>query len=211
MEAKNQASKSPAKERKMTEKGFLHKSQGKIAADAFLAAHRQWLETGELALATTPILRKLDQGEILPTPALHEVQVAVMNHMVAMAHRKTVEAKNAPAAKPKNWTTTIFNAKGEVQTRIKEDGEVEDLIKGFDLSSDADRWADRRLVEGASDWYAEVTHAMMPIKTVILRDDAMARVFKKVGSPVMKRVGGTTSSLSFRPKAHEDRSRFSAG
>lgn len=202
------------KTRNMTERGFLHKAGGKVSADAFLAQHRAWLETGERAMVTTPILRMLDEKEVMPTPALEQIRAAVLNHMVAKAVSKAEDQilNPKPGAKPKNWTSTIFDAKGEIQTRINEKGEKEDLIKGFDLSSDADRWADRRLVEGASDWYAEVTHAMMPITTVIRRDDAMSRIFKIAKGPSMKaQPKGGSGRLSFGVKVKEDRARFSSG
>jgi hypothetical protein len=205
------------KERNMTEKGFLHKSNGKIAADAFLAQHRAWLETGELAMVTTPILRKLDDKEVLPTPALDEIRTVVFNHMIAKAAAKAEDSILNPktggrSAAPKNWVSKILNEKGEIQTRVTEKGETEELEKGFDLSSDADRWSDRRLVECSSDCYAVVSHSMMPIETIIRRDDAMSRIFKIAKGPSMKaQPKGGSGRLSFGVKVKEDRARFSSG
>lgn len=208
------------KERVMTPKGFLHKSTTKAAnsALAFLNQHRQWLLTGELAKTTMPILAKVDSGEIMPTPALPLIQKAVMDHMHEESKRKGEESmRRAEEVTPANWTATILNAKGEVCTRINAKGETEDLIMGFEKSNDADRWCDRRLVEGAPDWYGVVQHATMknkdgdPISTVILRNDAMARVLATSKGPVMKQTSKSAGALSFRPKARPDHFHFSKG
>lgn len=201
------------KVRVMTPRGFLHKASGKISADAFLAQHRAWLESGELAPLTTPILRELDAKVTLPTPALEVIKMVVLNHMLAKEADKAEEAilNPAPAAKPKAWEATVYNAKGEIQSRTKEDGEEEDLQKGFDSSSDADRWSDRRLFDGASDWFAVVRHTTMPLETTILRDDAIARILKQPRGPAMKSQAKSAGKLSFGVKVHNDRSVFSKG
>lgn len=210
-----------SKERKMTAKGFLHKAGGKISAEGFLAQHRAWLETGELASLTSPILRKLDDKEILPTPALEAVKAVVLGHMIASEVRKGEEAiakREAAGEKPKkNWVATIYNAKGEVCTRQNAKGETEDLEESFDNSSDADRWTDRRLFEGAPDWYGIVSHTSLinkegePLHTVVMRDDAIARILKTPKGPAVRRTGGSTSKLSFGVKATQDRAYFSRG
>lgn len=209
------------KERAMTPKGFLHKSTTKAAnsALAFLNQHRAWLLTGELAKSTMPILAKVDSGELMPTPALPMIQKAVMDHMHEESKRKGEESmrKAAEGPEPKNWIATILNSKGEVCTRINAKGEVEDLTTSFEKSNDADRWCDRRLVEGAPDWYGVVHHATMtnkdgePISTVILRGDAMARVLATSKGPVMKQTSKSAGALSFRPKARPDHFHFSKG
>jgi hypothetical protein len=200
------------KERVMSPKGFLHKATTKAAnsAEGFLAQHRAWLETGDLAQFTSPILRKLDEKEILPTPALEAIKVIVLDHMIASEIRKGEEAidkrENGAPVTPKNWTVTIYTSKGdEVQS------------KGFELAQEADRWADRRLFEGASDWYAVVNHATLLNKngellnTVILRNDAMARLFKQARGPVMKPKPTSGGKLSFGVKCGNDVAKFSHG
>lgn len=211
------------KERVMSPKGFLHKTTTKAAASAtaFLSQYREWLSTGEVAIVTAPILAKLDSKELMPTPALNEIINAVYTHMVVSEIRKGEEAmarrEAGPQSTPKNWIVTVFDKNGKVATRINAKGEVEELTKSFDLGQDADRWADRRLVEGEPDCIAVVQHATIlnkhgePLSQTILRGDAMARAFKVQGGPVMRKTGGTTSSLSFRPKAHNDVSKFSHG
>lgn len=201
------------KERKMTPKGFLHKCSTKAAnsAIAFLAAHRSFLETGELAEYTSPILAKLDSRELLPTPALKEIQYAVMTHIFESDRQKLEEKVQAqqegsPKSTRKSWMATIYDAAGVIQSRTKDDGEVEDLVKGFDLSSDADRWVDRRLFEGASDWYGEVSHTVIPnVCTRIERQDAIARILKTKKGPTVQVRGKSTKTLGFGVKAKPTR------
>lgn len=223
------------KERVMTPKGFLHKTTTKAAASAsaFLAQYREWLTTGEVAVATMPILTKLDQDkaaalaakqdtESLATASLNLIINAVHTHMLMVEIRKGEEAmarrEAGPQSTPKNWIVTVYDSKGNVATRVNAKGETEELTKSFDKGQEADRWADRRLVEGEPDCIAVVQHATImnrhgePLSQTILRGDAMARVFgERKPGPVMRKTGGTTSSLSFRPKAHNDVSKFSHG
>jgi hypothetical protein len=201
-------------ERKMTLKGWLSKSNGKVSAAGFLAQHREFLTTGDLAPFTSPILAKLDKGELLPTPALHEVQSVVLSHILA-ADAVKGEAKlrkdQEEPKKSKPWTATIFDAKGEVQTRVKENGEIEDLIKSEDNSSALERWCDRRLFDGAPDWYAVMTHNVLNVTTTISRDQAIARILRKPTSAVCKTTGGSTSKLGFGVKAKNFVAKFSHG
>ena len=218
MADKNQASKSPAKERKMTPKGFLHKTTTKAAnsAIAFLAQYRDYLTTGEVASATSPIIAKVDRGELLPTPALKEIQYAVMSHIIESDKAKADKAaegdSHTTGGTRKPWRATVYNAAGEVETRTKDNGEVEDLIKGCDLSSEADRWADRRLFEGTHGWYAIVEHTIIPnISSRIERADAMARILKQPKGPTVAVRGKSTKTLGFGVKVKESRASFSRG
>jgi hypothetical protein len=209
-------------ERKMSPKGFLHKTTTKAAASAtaFLAQHRAWLETGELALFTTPILRKLDEKAIMPTPALEEIKVVVLAHHLAEETRKAEEAM-VRADQPKvrkNYIATVYNSKGEVQYRENGNtGEPIELVETFDLSTQAEGWADRRLFDGASDWFAVIEATKMfrkdgePLATTIMRDDAIARILRVKKGPVMKSKPQSTSKLSFGVKAKGDHVQFSRG
>ena len=206
------------KVRNMTPRGFLHKASGKIGASAFLAQHRAWLESGELASHTTPILRKMDEKDILPTPCLEAIKAIVLGHMLAVDSAKAEDAiLNPKVGVVKPWMATVYNAKGEIQSRTKEDGSEEDLQKTFDTSSDADRWTDRRLFDGASDWYGVVAHTSIinrhgdPLSTVIMRDDSMGRILQVSKGPVMKGQSKSAGKLSFGVKVHNDRSVFSKG
>ena len=208
------------KTRTMTPKGFLAKMNTKAAQSAigFLAQYRDYLTTGEVAESTSAIIAKVDSGELMPTPAMQEIGYAVMTHIIQsdaakMDAKLNGEAKGGRVSKPKNWVVTVYDEKRVIQTRINAKGEVEDLIKGFDMAQDADRWADRRLYEGASDWFAEVVHSFIPnVGSIIERADAIARIEKKPKGPAIHQKGKSTKSLGFGPgKAHQTRVSFSQG
>ena len=219
---------SEKKERKMTPKGFLAKTTTKAAnsAWAFLSQYREYLTTGELKDKASPILVKLDSAraealsqmkdcEGLAKASLKEIQNAVMTHIIesdARKMEKVQEQAQEPGSQTKKpWIATIYNADGEVQTRIKDNGDEEDLIKGFDLSQAADRWCDRRLFDGRSDWYAEVTHASLPIHTRIERQESIARILKQPKGPTVQVKGKSTKTLGFQHKAKDLRVFFSRG
>ena len=213
----------------MTIKGFLAKMNSKAGNSAigFLAAHREWLLTGELASVTSPILSQMDSGELMPTPCLDAVARAVMNHMFAGEKAKaeasivkqeekalsdaSEEESEGKAKKVYNWMAVIYDSRGNVCTKVNSDGETEDLIKGFDLAQDSDRWACRRLVECESETYAEVTHRVAQCTTIIERSEAMAIIFAKKKGPVVRQPPKGGGSLSFRPKVRETRVTFSHG
>jgi hypothetical protein len=205
------------KPRAMSPKGFLAKTQTKAAnsAIAFLAQYREYMMTGELSSKLSPIVAKVDGGELLPTPALKEIQYAVMTHIIEADTARMEQSQHTVGTRTGTrnpWRAVILNEAGEVQTRVKEDGEEEDLIKGFDLVSDADRWVDRRLFEGASDWHGEVDHTVIPnIHTRCERQDSIARMLKQLKGPTVAHKGKSTKTLGFGVKAKETRVSFSRG
>jgi len=211
------------KPRAMSVKGFLHKASTKAASSAiaFLAAHRAWLETGDLAEVTSPILRLLDERQIMPTPALEEIKRAVLTHHLrveARAAEKKLEAAVSEGEKPKKpWTATIYDSKGLVAQERNSKGEIVDLEMSFELASDADRWVDRRLFEGAPDWYGVIQSSVLfradgdPIATTVMRSDAIARILKQPPKGVAKKTGVNDNRLSFGVKVHQTRSHFSHG
>lgn len=209
------------KKRNMTGRGFLHKASGKVSAIAFLTQHREWLTTGDLAPLTLPILIKLDSAEIMATPALESIKCVVLGHMMA---KDAVKAENAIINPPKEkkstkpWIATIYDAKGDIQFRLNGNtGEPIELQESFDTSSAADNWTDRRLVEGASDWFGVVAHTSVlnkfgePLATTVMRDDAMSRTFRINKGAVCKVKSKTTPTLGFGVKCSNDRSVFSKG
>ncbi len=210
-------------ERKMSAKGFLHKSNGKAAlnAVAFLAAHREWLQTGELALFTTPILLKVDSREMMPTPALEEIKQVVLAHHLAeeirIATEKMAKADEPTERKTKNYVATVWNSKGEVVQAPDSNGKIKDLKDSFETSTQAERWADNRLFDGATDWFCvvETTHVFKqngdPFTATILRADAIARILKRPKAPVMKAQKKSGGRLSFGVKAHQTKAAFSHG
>jgi hypothetical protein len=213
---------SNTKARKMTPQGFLHKTTTKAAnaAAGFLETHRTWLTTGELAEMTSPILRKLDDKEILPTPALEAIKNVVYGYMIASEIRKGEEriAKIEAGGDrvPKNWLATIYNKDGNICVRVK-DGKEIPLQQEFDQPQEADRWCDRRLVEGETDWYGVVAHTTKttkdgdPLATTVLRNDAMARTHASRGGPVMKNQAKSAGKLSWGVKSRPSKASFSHG
>lgn len=210
----------------MTVKGFLAKAtKPNISAQGFLDQYREFMLTGELSYVLSPILAKVDAGEMMPTPAVAAIAVATMYHRIAkdtIAAKKSIaaqeDAKEEGPAKVKaprkvsNWTSTVLDSAGNVCTRINAKGEEEDMVKGFDASGDADRWSDRRLaLDCVAGCYAVVSHAHSAVKTFIMRDDAMARFYRQAKGPTIKPQSKTTDKLGFGVKAKESRSSFSRG
>ena len=198
--------------RNMTEKGFLNKAKGKVSATAFLAQHREWLTTGTLAQFTTPILAKLDSGDILATPALGEVKVAVMNHLIAsqiLAAQKSMQAsENRATSKP--YTATIYDGMGNVCTRTTDEGEVKELISNFEDFMSAERWSDRRLFDGAPDWNGVVVHNPSQRTSPVNRDESFGRILKRSKGAVCKKTA-SSGKLSWGMKVKGDHFNFSRG
>lgn len=184
----------------MTEKGFLHKSSGRVSAAAFLQAHREYLESGSLADFTSPILCQLDSGSIVPTIALSELRRAVLQHL--LSRQPPVSHTSTPRI-TKPYTGIIYDGDGNI---IEDNGKR--LIKGFDNSTETQRWCDKRLYDGAHHWYAAVENNKGSIYH-IQRNDAIARVLQESRGPVTrtnKSAGG-----AWKMKAKGDRFHFSKG
>jgi len=205
---------SEKKARNMTVRGFLAKTNSKAAtsASAFISQYRDYLTTGELAPLTAPIVAKVESGTLMPTPALAEIQNAVLTHMILLAN-KELEATEGKVIIPskKVWKAKILDGRGNICVRIKENGEAEELDRSFEHASEADRWVDRNLVECGSDCHGEIDHATMNIHTIVLRQDAMARVFKAKKGPTIHHKSKTTATLGFGVKCSQDRASFSKG
>lgn len=202
-------------ERKMSPKGFLSKTKTKAAnsATAFLATYREYLTTSEVAIVTSPIIAKVDAGELLPTPALEEIKNAVFQHMLVLDSQKheAAIAKQQEPKKTKPHVATIYLETGVIATRINAEGEEEELIAAFDMPQAAMRWIDRRLVEAAPRSYATLDHTKTVQSETINRDEAFERVFKVGKGPVIKPQSKSTPRLSFGVKAHPSRATFSHG
>jgi hypothetical protein len=205
-----------ASEKPMTNRKWLKKSNGKISAVAFLEAHREFLLTGALAPLTKPLLSKLEKKEILPTPCLEEIQNIVLANMIATEAVKAEQSMKKEIAS-KAYLATVYDSKGNVCARINDKGEEVDLIASFDKLADADRWADRKLFDSASDTFAVVNHLKLidkntgePMATVVMRNDAISRILRgKIGA-VMHR-NKVSSSLSWGVHAKNDTCHFSHG
>lgn len=205
----------------MTPKGFLTKTGSTKAISSalgFIQAYREYLTTGEVASATSPIVARLDAGEVPASIALDEIKKAVLAHILEQDKIQVVEPKQVKETSSSKRSHPIkpFEARivdpatGKICTRVTEKGEIEDLIKCFDQPQQAERWCDRRLFDGCVSWYGEIRHYEKPWD-VINRDDSIARVLKRPLPPVSKspKYGGT--QLSWGMKCKQDHSSFSKG
>jgi hypothetical protein len=198
--------------RNMTPKGFIRKVTSAKSAIGFIDQYRNYMTTGELAPILSPIVAKVDSQELLPTPALNEIGNAVMNHILAEASAKIEKINESKRnLKPKNWIAAIYNSQNILQTYTNNKGEKKELIKDFDVSHEASDWADRNLIECASDCFAIIQHNHSYTKEIILRADAFARVFTKKTLPVISIRSKTTNSLSFGTHVKRSRVSFSKG
>lgn len=223
---KSDSTSRPKVEKPMSPRMFLHKSNTKAAnsAIAFISAHRAWMETGEIAPITMPILKKLDAGELMPTPSLNMIRQAVLDHMLEAVTEKfeesivqetAVEDLPPEVKEPKVFSTTkvwaarILDKNGNQVYRIDSKGEEVPVAMGFDKSQRALEWTDRRLMENDSEFRGEVTHGPSGRIEVVVRGDAAARQYKVKKGPVMHKTSTSHQKLGFGVKAHQTRVTFS--
>lgn len=210
--------------RKMTNKMFLHRSAGKAAinASAFLEQHREFLQTGELALFAAPILLQVDSKELMPTPALERIKEVVLAHHLAdeirIAQEKMEKADEPGEGKSsKPYLAIIWNSKGEIQQAVDANGKMKDLRQSFDKSTQAESWVDNRLFHGASDLFGTIEATKLfkqdgsVFTATVLRVDAIGRVLKVPKGPVMKARPKSTGKLGFGVKCKPSHASFSRG
>src|ERR1700686_1251182 len=123
-------------------------NSSKLSASVFIAAHRNWLETGQYAEIASPILRMHDteKADLLSNkldteaPAckyLELIKDAIFTHWhqseIKAAENKMAVKDNSPSvsSNSKNWTAIVYNSKGDIQTRTTDSGEVQDMVKSF--------------------------------------------------------------------------------
>ena len=194
-------------ERKITVKGFVKKASAAKSATAFLSQYREYLTTGEVATITSPILDKIDNGDLVPTAGLNEITNAVFAHMMVMNIRKaeaSIEAANEPAV-TKPVVARIVDSRGE-----------ELHIDSFHLGQDAERWVDNRLYAGTPGSHGEVIHTKIilkgkPATTIITREDSIARILKKPRGAATKRMSASSGRLGFGVKVRNSHASFSRG
>ena len=204
------------KPRKMTAKGWLAKAGGKVSAAAFLQASREFLLTGNLAEATTPIISRVDTEGLLPSPALELLRVAVMNHLLNESAEATDKAASRGEKKDLPYLAKILDGEGNVAIGQNEAGEDIDLVRSFAMAQEGERWIDRRMVDGSPDWRGEVIATHMigvngPITTHVTREESLKRQLRSKAGPVSKTMGKSQGKLSFGATCHPDRSVFSRG
>lgn len=200
-------------ERKMGLRGLMHKATTSKSAIGFFAQYREYMVSGELAPILSPIISKVDAGELLPTPGMKEVANAVMTHILASATAKVEAAadSNVRTGTSKPWIATVYLPDGSIASRINPKGEEEDLIKAFDKNADSYRWADRRLTEACDGAYCEIDHPASGGIEVIHRVDALARFYRTKKGPTCQVRGRSTPVLKFQGKAKQTRVSFSRG
>ena len=205
-------------ERKMTPNGFVSKLTSAKSALGFLAAHREYMTTGEIAPIVSPILAKVDSGALMPTPALQEIKDAVWASIQAAAVAKaegSLIKSESEGGIEKPYLASIRDELGRLQYRTKDDGEEVPLEKGFDMPQDADRWIDRMLVASSPDCHGERFWANAPGEDQRLvmthRDDAMYRTYRPGRSADCKGGAKSAGKLSWGVKCEQTRSYFSKG
>lgn len=193
-------------------KRFIAGPGNKVSSAAFIAAHREFLETGSLAPLTAPVLAALDEGKVPPTPALGLLQQMVLDSLLmqtVQAAAVKIAAANAPMVKKTTlpFTVTILGKDGQP---VMVDGEA--LSSNQESQFKANGWASRRLAEGSPEWTARVVDNRNGLSEVINRDQAMVTVFRpRAGAgPVVKRPN-PNGRLNQHMRLREDTPRFSKG
>lgn len=212
------------KHRAMTMKTFIKGANApRVSAQAYLEAHAEFLASNELAPITSPIIEKVKNRDIMPTPALAQIQQVVFDYMMQVDKAKADyslanPSKGGRSAGQKSQTSVIYSKDGEILTRVDEEtGEVKDLIANHDLFQDAQGWCDRRLDECEPDSYAVITSNKLitpkgVFTTHIKRNESIARLARRMGhNTVMKSSPKSTSRLSFGVKCNPSKSTFSGG
>lgn len=217
----------------MSPKLLLHRANISKSALGFLQQYRDYMTTGELAETLSPIIRKVDDGSLMATPAVGEIAQAVMMHVIAsdslkleqaiqkQTHSPTKGFRSSQAMSPpslsnvsqsqKNWTAMVVDQNDVVQTYLDAKGEEKELrASGNDVST-LDRWLDRKLFAGSSDWHGVIEHSVMKVRTIVDRQDAIARLMIGRKGPVSKGQAKSAGKLSFGMKVRNDVSHFSRG
>ena len=206
----------------MTASSFLAKcmtSKAISGALGFLAAHREFLTTGETALSTAPIMQRFDSGELIASVALNEVAEAVANHLAtkAASNPTTKSVGGMKESRPsvdKPFRARVIDIRSDctVQVFNESKGEMELLDKCFAMPQEAQRWVDRRLANGSPDWYGEITHNEK-MWEVVERDHSIGRVFgRRPGQPgQMCKKSAKSSGLGWGVKAKQSTAHFSNG
>ena len=196
-------------ERKMSLKGFLNKANSKAAnsANAFLTAHKEFLMTGQLGELTGPILIRLDNRELLPTPALSEIKQLVLGYMIA---------QQVVSGQPKVRDPKDPNTKASTSTSKPYTGEVYDEFntviysQAFEAHIRAQDWCDRRLVlDAGNGWIGKIIDNCTQRESIVDRDSAFSRMLKVNKPPVSKKTG--SGDGKWRMRAVGDHAYFSRG
>ena len=205
----------------MTASSFLAKCTANKAitgALGFLTAHREFLLSSEVAESTAPIIQQFDDGELTASNAVIEIGMAVANHIAAKAASNPARTKSGmkeatpTAEKPFRARVVDVRTDCTVQVFNESKGEMELLDKCFTMPQEAQRWVDRRLANGSSDWYAVISHNEK-MWEVVERDHSIGRVYgRRPGQPgQICKTSAKSSGLGWGVKARQSTAHFSHG
>jgi hypothetical protein len=199
-------------QRRITPKGFLKKLTTCKMAEGFLSQHREYLLTGELFSLTSPIVARVDNGDLLPVPAIEELSQVVFAHVMAV----DLAAAQASLDRSQNEGNTSRGTSKPVVAIIYDAQGNELESQGFDLGQRALGWVDRHLIEQSPDCIGKVIHTKvlikgLPMEETVSREDAYFRTFPRKKTPFMKRTPQSVSSLKGKMKVSQTRSSFSHG
>ena len=199
----------------MSPQGFLSKVNAAKSAAGFIAQYREYMTTGKLAPILSPIVAKVDDGQLDAEGGIKDIANMVMTHIIASDMLKLEQAAESGAQRgtQKNWLATIYTATGDIAIKINSKGEEEELVKAFDKSADGDRWVDNRLYnDGEPGWYGVVEFTKATnVRSVIMRDDSLSRIMRKKKGPVIHQKAVSTKSLGFGVHAKTSGVTFSKG
>lgn len=209
---------SDKKSRTMSAKWFVSlASRGGInSAESFIEAHREWLESGELADEATPILAKLDAKEVLPIPSLEALCQLAASHMMVQFNAVATEQPARAARSGKPYIGIVKDALGNVV--IVKDGDKEkELRAGFNHLQDAERWTQRRLSETGENWNGEVVCAKvlgkdgLPVVFKTSRVEAIRAQAPRKKNPLMRERRGSGGLSNTKVSVNATHVRFSRG
>lgn len=226
---------------KMNPRTFLDKANAAKSAEAFLAAHWEYITKGEIAAQAEPFVVKLQNRTMMPTSALQFIKTAVFNHMqlqqaekeeqIAEKARKLTSgpAKNKPyigvVYAPGELIQESKNEAGEVvkvvipviATKRNKDGEEFELHEHFESPQAAARWVQRRLAEGPSDHRGEVIWARVISSktglpmTDLITYDAAIGALHKKNKSPFMHLNKVNGRLTSQMKVGQTKTSFSKG
>lgn len=206
--------------KEMSATSFLNKAvKNSHCAAAFLVKHRDYIVQGSLRQILYPILRQVDMGEMMPTPALMKMQETLLTHIYVVEEENYYQQQEKKLAKvqarqekqDKLWSAVVYDENGNIATYVKNNGETDTCEKTFEKASEANRWTDRHLFNGGVNYLGEITNVSLNVREVITRSQAIERILKAKRNPVMHSNSKTTGKLSFGMKVKQDTCSFSRG
>jgi hypothetical protein len=197
--------------RGMTIKGFVTKATStSLSAAGFLAQYREYLSTGEVGGIATPILTKIDSGDLTPEIGLEQITNVIFAHMLNVTinavEKKLTESSKLESSSTRNYVTKLYSPQNK-----------ELKSEGFNLPQDAERAGERWLLNSEPSSYVKVESVKLKMKdgqpfiTTITREDAFANQYRTKKGAVMKGKPVSSSKLGFGVHVKQDHCHFSRG